>query len=215
MIGRKRPIIFYFIAMKKYWLPISVLIGVLALDQVLKISIKTNMVLGEEINVIGDWFRLHFTENNGMAFGLEFGGNYGKIALSIFRMLASIAIGWYIVKLVKTNEPKGLIVSLTLILAGAIGNLIDCAFYGMIFNESFFQPAVLFPPEGGYSTFLMGRVVDMLYFPVIDTIFPNWVPIWGGKHFIFFRPVFNLSDTAITTGVFYILIFQRNFLKKA
>jgi signal peptidase II len=199
--------------MKKYRLPAIILFGVLFLDQLVKILVKTNMVLGQELNVIGNWFKIHFTENYGMAFGLEFGGDYGKIILSIFRIVASGFILWYIIKLVQKNESKGLIIGLTLILAGAIGNLIDSAFYGMIFNESYFQPATLFPPEGGYSSFLKGRVVDMLYFPIIDTTLPDWLPFWANKHFLFFRPVFNLSDSAITIGVLYILIFQRDFIK--
>jgi len=191
---------------------ILLIVAILLVDQVSKFIIKTNMILGQEIHVLGNWFILHFTENNGMAFGMEFGGESGKIILSIFRILAVIAIGWYLKNLIKEKSPAGLILAISVILAGAIGNIIDSAFYGMIFTESYYQVAELFP-EGRevYSSFLHGRVVDMLYFPVIDGYYPSWVPFWGGERFIFFRPVFNVADSAITIGVFIILIFQRRF----
>ena len=173
------------------------------------------MTLGEEINVLGNWFIIHFTENEGMAFGMRFGGDSGKLILSIFRIVAIIAIGWYLVKITSRNESKGLILSMSLIFAGALGNIIDSAFYGMIFSESkFHDVAILFPPEGGYSSFLHGKVVDMLYFPVIKGFYPAWFPFWGGEDFIFFRPVFNIADTAITTGVLILIIFQKRFFKK-
>ena len=173
------------------------------------------MTLGEEINVLGNWFIIHFTENEGMAFGMRFGGDSGKLILSIFRIVAIIAIGWYLVKITNRNESKGLILSMSLIFAGALGNIIDSAFYGMIFSESkFHDVAILFPPEGGYSSFLHGKVVDMLYFPVIKGFYPAWFPFWGGEDFIFFRPVFNIADTAITTGVLILIIFQKRFFKK-
>lgn len=199
--------------MKKHHISITLLLLVLIIDQVSKYLVKTSMMLGEEIKVISDWFILHFTENNGMAFGLEFAGEYGKLFLSIFRILAVIAIAYYLVQLIQKEVHRGLIISVTLILAGAIGNIIDSVFYGMIFNESYYQVASLFPEEGGYSSFLHGRVVDMLYFPVINTHLPEWVPFLGGRHFIFFRPVFNVADTAITTGVFTIIFFQKRYFK--
>lgn len=181
---------------------------ILLADQVLKIWIKTHLYLGEEFSVIGNWFLIHFVENNGMAFGFEFAGDYGKIFLSIFRIIAVTAIGWYLVKLVKKeNVPMGFVVCVSLILAGAIGNIIDSAFYGLIFNESYGQVATLFPEEGGYSTFLHGKVVDMLYFPLISGHYPEWLPVMGGKEFLFFRPVFNLADSSITVGILSIILF--------
>lgn len=195
--------------------PIILIVLILIADQVVKFWIKTNMTLGEEINVLGNWFIIHFTENEGMAFGMRFGGDSGKLILSIFRIVAIIAIGWYLVKITKRNESKGLILSMSLIFAGALGNIIDSAFYGMIFSESkFHDVALLFPPEGGYSSFLHGKVVDMLYFPVIKGFYPSWFPFWAGEDFIFFRPVFNIADSAITTGVLILIIFQKRFFKK-
>ena len=183
---------------------------VLILDQILKILIKTNMMIGQEIQFF-DWFIIHFTENKGMAFGMEFGGNLGKYILSIFRLIAIVAIGIYWYKLANTPIKKGIVYSISLILAGAIGNMIDSAFYGMIFSESYGQLATVF--EGGYSSFLQGKVVDMFYFPLINGHFPSWLPLVGGNHFIFFRPVFNIADAAISTGVINILIFHRSFFK--
>ncbi|MGV8092489.1 MAG: lipoprotein signal peptidase [Mangrovibacterium sp.] len=188
----------------------SVLIVFLILlaDQVLKIWIKTHMYLGEEFPVIGNWFLIHFVENNGMAFGFEFAGEYGKIFLSIFRIVAVTAIAWYLLKLIKREDvPMGFVVCVSLILAGAIGNIIDSAFYGLIFNESHGQVATLFPEEGGYSSFLHGKVVDMLYFPLISGHYPRWFPIIGGNEFLFFRPVFNIADSSITIGIFSIILF--------
>lgn len=186
--------------------------SLLIIDQTLKIIVKTNMVMGEEFSVIGNWFRIHFLENNGMAFGMEWGGAAGKIGLSIFRMIAIAAISWYLVILIRKNAHIGLILSVSAIIAGAAGNLIDSAFYGLIFSESWHTPAILFPPGGGYGSFLQGRVVDMLYFPVIDTHWPDWSPFRPGESFIFFRPVFNIADASITTGVISILLFQKKFL---
>ena len=189
---------------------------ILIVDQVLKIWIKTNLAIGDEIVVFKDWFILHFVENNGMAFGFEFAGEYGKMALSIFRILAVIAIGWYLFKLAKNKEiPFGFIVCISLIFAGAIGNIIDSLFYGLIFNDSYGQVASLFPAEGGYSSFLHGRVVDMFYFPLIEGRYPEWVPGVGGNPFIFFRPVFNIADSSITVGIFSILLFYRKYFNKA
>ncbi len=187
--------------------------SILLIDQVLKIIIKTNMVIGEEIPVLGNWFRIHFLENNGMAFGMEWGGKAGKVALSVFRMVAIIGIAWYLDSIIRKKASLGLILSVSAIIAGASGNLIDSAFYGMIFSESWHTTAVLFPEGGGYSSFLHGRVVDMFYFPVIDTHWPDWSPIKPGQSFIFFRPVFNIADASITTGVLSILLFQKRFLE--
>jgi signal peptidase II len=188
---------------------------ILVADQVLKFWIKTHMTLGQEIHVMGNWFIFHFTENEGMAFGITFGGASGKLVLSIFRILAVIAIGIYISRLSKKSTHPGLIVSFSLIMAGALGNILDSAVYGLIFSESSFHTvATLFPPEGGYNAFLHGKVVDMLYFPVIDTVLPEWVPIRGGERFIFFRPVFNIADSSITSGVLMLLIFQKKFFAK-
>ncbi len=186
---------------------------ILVADQILKFWVKTTMVLGEERSIFGNWGLLHFIENNGMAFGMEIGGKTGKIILSLFRIGAIIAIGWFLHSLVKKNAYTGLILAVSAILAGAVGNLIDSVFYGMIFSESYSQPAVLFPPEGGYSSFLMGRVVDMFYFPVINTTWPDWSPFRAGEPFIFFRPVFNIADSAITCGVFAIILFQKKMFR--
>jgi signal peptidase II len=188
--------------------PLLVILAVLFIDQAIKIWVKTHLMLGTGFNVWGDWFQIHFVENPGMAFGFEFGGSYGKLFLSLFRIVAVGAIGYYLYKL-PAYVPKGYKISIALIFAGAVGNIIDSAFYGLIFNESFGQVAELFPPEGGYGTFLHGRVVDMFYFPLIEGYFPDWVPFWGGEHFIFFRPVFNFADAAISVGIAIILLFYR------
>lgn len=184
---------------------------ILVVDQTLKIWVKTTMMLGQEHMILGEWFRLHFIENNGMAFGMEFAGKAGKMILSIFRILAVIGIGWYLSHLIRNNESIGLILCISAILAGALGNIIDSAFYGIIFNDSYYQVASLFPEEGGYASFLHGRVVDMFYFPVIRGSYPEWFPWKGGQEFIFFRPVFNIADSAITVGVGFILVFQKRF----
>lgn len=198
--------------MKKAYLIVFL---ILIIDQVLKVYIKTHFFLGEEIHVIGDWFILHFTENPGMAFGYELGFSWGKLALSLFRIAAIIALGFYIVHLVKRKSPTGLIISISLIMAGALGNMIDSAFYGMIFNESMFhEQAVLFPPDGGYAGFLHGKVVDMFYFPLFSFTWPQWMPWLGGEFFTFFQPVFNVADASITIGVAFILLFQKRFFKQ-
>lgn len=194
---------------------ISIVFLILFIDQALKIWIKTSFLMGEEIHVIGDWFILHFTENNGMAFGFELGFSYGKLFLSLFRIVAVIAIVWYLWLSIKRKAKSGLIISLSFILAGALGNIIDSAFYGLLFSEStFYQKAIFLPAEGGYSSFLHGQVVDMLYFPLFSGNWPEWVPYFGGSDFLFFRPVFNIADSAISVGVALLILFQKQFLTK-
>jgi len=187
------------------------IVVLLILDQVFKIWIKTHMMLGEEFPVFGDWFMIHFIENNGMAFGMELEGRWGKIILSLFRIVAICGIGWYLNDICKKKAPKGLIFSIGLIFAGAMGNIIDSAFYGMVFNDSYYQVASFLPEAGGYSSFLHGKVVDMLYFPLVDGNFPSWFPVWGGEHFVFFRPVFNIADSYISIGVTFILLFHKKY----
>ncbi len=173
------------------------------------------MTIGQEFHIFDNWFIIHFTENEGMAFGLSFGGEFGKLALSLFRIVAIIAIGWYLSDLVKKKAGTGVVLSISLILAGAVGNILDSAFYGMIFSfSSYHTVAQLFPEAGGYGSFLHGKVVDMLYFPIIEGHYPDWLPIWGGTDFIFFRPVFNIADSSITIGVFLLIIFQRKFFTR-
>jgi signal peptidase II len=195
-------------------LALLIIFGVLTADQVFKIWVKTHMTMGQTVHVIGNRFLLRFIENPGMAFGIDLPGDLGKPALSIFRMIAVIVIGWYLNNLIRQKVSTGLIVCVSLILAGAAGNIIDSAFYGLIFGEStFITTAKMFPEGGGYASFLYGRVVDMLYFPVINTDYPTWIPWLGGKELVFFRPIFNLADSSITTGVIAILIFQKRFFK--
>lgn len=173
------------------------------------------MTYGEEIFIFGlEWAKIHFVENNGMAFGISLGGNYGKLALSLFRILAVGFLVYYLRLLMKTEKTSlGLLISFALILAGAVGNILDSAFYGLIFSESSYngEVATLFPEGGGYASFLHGKVVDMLYFPMFAGTYPDWLPFKGGEPFLFFKPVFNLADTSITIGVLNILIFQRSF----
>ena len=180
----------------------------LLLDQTLKIWIKTSFVLGEEYEIF-DWFIIHFTENNGMAFGIELGGYTGKKILSLFRIIV-VGVGIiYLFNLTKKKISDGALIALGLIIGGAIGNIIDSSFYGIIFNESYNNVASFMPEGGGYSSLLHGKVVDMFYFPLMNSHFPNWLPIWGGEHFIFFRPVFNIADAGISIGIFMILLFYR------
>jgi signal peptidase II len=187
---------------------------VIILDQWLKVYIKTNLLYGEEFGILGlNWARIHFVENEGMAFGISFGGEIGKYALSIFRIIMVGLLIYLLKGLIQAKESKWLIGCFSLIIAGAIGNIIDSAFYGMIFSESNIHSglATFMPEEGGYAPFLQGRVVDMLYFPMVDTKWPGWVPGIGGNHFQFFRPVFNIADSAISVGVISILLFHRRF----
>jgi len=188
---------------------------ILVFDQVLKIWIKTTMYMGENQAIFGHWFYIHFTENEGMAFGMKLGGDYGKLLLSLFRIVAVIVMGWWLYKVTRKGASNILIVCISLIIAGALGNILDSAFYGLIFNEStYMQVATLFPPEGGYASFLHGKVVDMLYFPLIETRYPEWIPWAGGEEFIFFRPVFNIADSSITTGVLMLIVFQKKVFPK-
>jgi len=197
---------------KRSYLAVGIVIFVLLIDQILKFWIKTTYPLGGGFDILGlDWAKIHFVENEGMAFGMELGGNYGKLILSIFRIVAVLFIGYYLYTLIKTKTSWGLIASIALVLAGAMGNIIDSVFYGVIFSESSFaQIAQYMPADGGYTTILHGHVVDMFYFPMAQGSYPDWMPLIGGKFYLFFRPVFNVADAAISVGVISILIFQRS-----
>ncbi len=200
----------------KYKQLLSIIFLILLADQISKIYIKTHFLYGDAgaVHVLGDWFQLCFIENEGMAFGMTIMDSpLGKVILTLFRLVAVVFGFFWIKKLVKKRYSKGLLVCAALILAGAAGNLIDSMFYGLIFTESdFMQLAKLVPPGEGYGSFLHGKVVDMLYFPMIDTTLPGWIPIWGGRTFRFFEPVFNLADAAISIGVITLLIFQKRFM---
>ncbi len=173
------------------------------------------MFIGEEYHIIGNWFIIHFTENNGMAFGFELGGNIGKITLSLFRILAVGLIGYYIYKLSKRKDVStGYVLAISGIFAGALGNILDSAFYGLMFSDSYYRVADFLPQGGGYAPFLYGRVVDMFYFPLIQGHFPQWFPLWGGEEFIFFRPVFNIADASITVSVIIVILFYRKYIVK-
>jgi signal peptidase II len=183
-------------------------------DQALKIWIKTSYPFGDT-GVTGlSWFKLYFIENKGMAWGWEFGGEWGKMILTLFRLAAVIFGTWYLGKIVKKPHSRGFIVCAALIYAGALGNLIDSMFYGMIFEESSYSQVAKMFPGHGYAGFLHGRVVDMLYFPIIKSSFPSWIPIVGGDEFEFFSPIFNIADASISAGVITLLVFQKRFFKK-
>ena len=204
--------------MKKSHLVTAIILLVLIIDQALKIYIKTNFELQGGFTLFGqDWARIHFVENNGMAFGLSFGGVVGKYILSIFRIILVCVLIYIIRGMIKAKESTGLLIAFALIIAGAIGNILDCAFYGMIFSASPYHGtgavAQLFPEGGGYAPFLRGKVVDMFYFPMYEGILPEWIPFRGGKEFSFFNPVFNVADASISVGVFTILAFYRSFFK--
>jgi signal peptidase II len=198
----------------KYLHPAIVILSVLIFDQALKFWVKLNFMYTESLRIT-DWFYLYFIENEGMAFGWSLGGEWGKLTLSLFRLLAVFLIGYYLVRLVKQKSHAGFITSISLIMAGAIGNILDSVFYGKLFSASTPQQLAVFMPEGGgYATWLHGRVVDMFYFPLYEGFIPPWVPIWGGEFLIFFRPIFNVADASITTGVFLIILFQKQFFKQ-
>lgn len=194
--------------MKELKKPLILILLILVVDQVIKIYVKTHFAIGDDVKVLGlDWFRIHFLENKGMAFGMSFGNTIGKFLLTLIRVVLSVAIFIYMNKLIKRGEKKIIIYSFALIFAGAVGNIIDCLFYGIIFNEStVFAAATMFPAEGGYAPFLFGRVVDMFYFPLIDTTWPDWIPFVGGNNFRFFNAIFNFADASITIGVVLLLV---------
>jgi len=200
--------------MKRRYLAL-ITIALLVLDQVVKIWVKTHMTLDQYFLIFGEWFQIRFLENPGAAYGFQFGGDYGKLFLSLFRIAAVAFLAYFINRLVKHNAPKGVLIGFLLIFAGAIGNIIDSAFYGLIFSESTYSTvAAMFPEGGGYGSFLHGKVVDMLYFPIINSTYPLWFPVVGGEDFTFFSPIFNVADSYITIGVLYLLLFQYKFFKK-
>jgi signal peptidase II len=186
----------------------SITLGILLIDQISKIWVKTHFVLGESVQVT-NWFYIAFIENNGMAFGAEF---FDKMILSVLRIIAVGFIGYYLYRIIKKQYRTRYIIAFTLIFAGAIGNIIDGTFYGIWFDSSAGQLAHFLPENGGYAPLLYGKVVDMLYFPIIDTTWPSWMPFIGGKEFSFFDPVFNIADSAVCIGVFIILLFERNYM---
>ena len=188
-----------------------IIVAILLVDQAIKIWVKTSMTLHESIHIT-DWFYITFIENMGMAFGMQLGS---KIVLSLFRVIAIGVLGYYIRNQVRQNAHTGYIVCLAMVLAGAAGNLIDCMFYGQIFNESSPYYLSYFVPFGsGYAPFLMGKVVDMFYFPLIETEWPTWMPFVGGEHFVFFSPVFNFADACISVSVVWLLLFYREEISK-
>lgn len=197
--------------------PLIIVFLILLIDQIIKFWVKLNFTLGEEVFLIGDWCRLHFIENEGMAFGMSFGEQTGKLILTLFRIVAATLIFLYLRKLVVKKENKLVIYTFTLIFAGAVGNIIDSLFYGLIFSEStFFTTAEFLSEAGGYAPLCLGKVVDMFYFPLIDTTLPQWIPFVGGEHFEFFNAIFNVADIAITVGVGLLIIsaFKVNNKKK-
>lgn len=204
--------------MKRGQIAFLIIMLVLIIDQALKIYIKTNFYYGESYNILGlSWAQLKFVENKGMAFGLEFGGVIGKYILSIFRIIMSGFLIYFVSELIKAKESKGFIAAFSLIIAGAIGNILDSIYFGLIFSNSFHKHTVAeFMPEGGgYAPILQGHVVDMFYFPMLKGHFPDWFPLWGGQYFEFFRPIFNVADASISVGVVLILLFYRKFFIKS
>lgn len=191
-------------------------VALLVIDQVIKILVKTHMHLHESIPVFGTWFEIHFIENEGMAFGMSFGSGWGKLLLTVFRIVLGVAIIFYIRKLLKKPDtPTGVLYGLAAIMCGAFGNIIDSLFYGLVFSESTpAQVAAFFPEGGGYAGIFFGKVVDMFYFPIIDTTFPDWMPFIGGRPFRFFDAIFNFADSCITVGAIYLLLFQWKFFSK-
>jgi signal peptidase II len=189
-----------------------IIVAVVLIDQIIKVAVKTHMYLHESIRVT-DWCYIYFTENNGMAFGMEL---IGKLFLTTFRIVAVALIGYYLVKAVRRGQATGFIACVALVLGGAIGNILDCVFYGQIFSESSSWELAHFVPFGeGYTDWFHGRVVDMFYFPIIDTTWPQWMPIVGGEHFIFFSPIFNFADAAISCGIIALLIFCGKTINRA
>ncbi len=186
---------------------------ILLADQISKIYIKTHFKLEDSVTVFG-WFKILFVENEGMAWGAKIPGAYGKLFLTIFRLVAIVAIGYWLRDLIKKHAPKVAVVAVSLIFAGAFGNIIDSVFYGVIFSDSYHQVATFLPAEGGYETLFHGKVVDMLYFPLFEGYMPEWVPFFGGRYFSFFDPVFNLADTAISVGVGLLLVFNKKAFPK-
>lgn len=200
-------------------LAVLIVIIILLIDQVSKIWVKTSMNLGEGVTVFSDWFVLTFVENPGMAFGMELpflSPETAKIVLTVFRIIAVFGIGWYIKKLIEKGAPKGVVFGMSAVLAGALGNIIDSVFFGAIFTESDYKTVATFATGDatGYAPYLQGKVVDMLHFPLFSGKFPEWFPIWKGESFLFFRPVFNIADTAISLGVAYLILFQFSFFRK-
>lgn len=185
-----------------------IIVVILIIDQVSKFYIKTNFMLGDEIRVF-DWFRILFVENKGMAWGAQIPGEYGKLLLTTFRLIAVPFIGYWLWDSIRKNGSKILITAIALIFAGAVGNIIDSVFYGVIFDHSYNQVAEFLPEGGGYAPLLYGHVVDMLYFPLWSGYLPEWIPFWGGDYFTFFEPVFNIADSAITVGFFLLIIFNK------
>jgi len=192
---------------------IFIIVLILIIDQISKIYIKTNFVLGESITVF-EWFKIAFVENEGMAWGAKIPGQYGKLFLTLFRLVAIVGIGYWLWDSVRKNYSKVLIVSIALIFAGAMGNIIDSVFYGIIFEDSHRQIATMFPPDGGYGTLFHGKVVDMLHFPMWEGFLPSWIPFWGGDYFTFFDPVFNIADMSISTGFGLLIVFNKRAFPK-